>query len=338
LADVAFPDGANVAKVIAAGSRFIAIRADTGKFYWTDPLEADVEALDFATAEAVPDNALDLLWHNGMLWIFGTETVEPWQVTDDPDLPFVPITNMTFNRGIKATGCVSQIGPSFAWVGNDGVVYLGDVSNAISNEGLVARILASSAVRLFSFPIDGVEFLALRLDDETHVWRVATQTWHEFATYGQDNWIAQCYAGGSFGSALDGQLLRWGTEKADEGATSGIMERRLTAGFPLNGGGQMIDSLALRMNPGETPYLTGTFADPVVEMRMSRDAGRTWGTWRSRGLGAASIGGQGEYRTKVEWRGLGMASRPGFLVQFRCTDPVPFRISDVLVNEPRGGR
>ena len=71
---------------------------------------------------------------------------------------------------------------------------------------------------------------------------------------------------------------------------------------------------------------------------MSRNGGRTWGTWRARGTGAAGTGEQGEYRHRVQWRNLGMASQPGFLVQLRCTDPVPFRVSDVLVNEKYGGR
>lgn len=338
LANVTFPDSADVTKVITAGSRFIAIREDTGKFYWTDPLEADVEALDFATAEQVPDQALDLLWFNGMLWVFGKESVEPWQQTGDSTLPFTPLTNMVYNKGIRATGCVTQLGATFAWVGNDSVVYLGDASTPISNEGLNAKIAASTNVSLFTFAIDGMEFLALRLDDETQVWRPATGTWSEFATYGQTNWAAACHAGGVFGSGIDGKTLAWGADYTDVSATSGIMERRWGSGLPINSAGVSINNLHLRVNPGQTSYLSGDYANPVVELRTSPDMGQTWSAWRSRGLGAAGSGAQGEYRKKVEWRGLGMASRPGFLVQFRVTDPVPVRVSDVLVNEGVGGR
>jgi hypothetical protein len=338
LAVVTFPDSADVTKVFAGGSRFWFIREDTGKIYWTDSLEADVESLDFATAESLPDKLLDGLWVDGMAVLFGAETVELWQQTGDSTLPIRPMVNLVYEKGIKATGCAAAIGSTFAWVGNDNVVYLSDEKTPISNEGLNARIAASTNVSLFTFPIDGVEFLALRLDTETQVWRSATQTWHEFATYGQTNWAAACYAGGVFGSGIDGKTLAWGTDKTDVSATSGIMERKLTAGFAINGGGQSINSLQVRMNPGETPYLSGDYAEPVLEMRLSRDGGRTWGDWRSRGMGAAGTGASGEYRTKVEWRALGLASRPGFLVQLRTTDPVPFRVSDVLVNEGWGGR
>ena len=338
LANVTFPDSADVTKVFAGGSRFWMIREDTGKLYWTDALEADVEALDFATAESLPDKLLDGLWIDGMAVLFGAETVELWQQTGDSTLPLRPMVNLVYERGIKATGCAAAIGSTFAWVGNDNVVYLGDEKTPISNEGLNARIAASTNVSVFTFLIDGVEFLAVRLDDETQVWRMATGTWHEFATYGQTNWAAACHAGGVFGSGIDGKTLAWGTDYTDVSATDGIMERRWGAGFPVNSGGQMIHNLHLRANPGQTTYLSGDYAEPVVELRTSPNMGQTWSAWRSRGMGAAGSGAQGEYRRKIEWRGLGMTSRPGFLCQFRCTDPVPLRVSDVMVNEGIGGR
>ncbi len=338
LADITFPDSASVSKVFAGGSRFWFIRKDTGKIYWTDALEADVEALDFATAESLPDKLLDGLWIDGMAVLFGAESVEMWQQTGDATLPITPLINTVFEKGIRATGCACTIGSTFAWVGNDNVVYLTNESNPISNPGLNAKIAASTNCRLFTFYIDGVEFLALRLGDETQVRPSTTGTWHEFSTYGLSNWAAQCYAGGIFGSATDGKTLAWGTDKTDALATGGVLERLFTAGAPINSSGVMIDNLLLRTNPGETPYLVGDYANPVVEMRISPDAGRTWGDWRTRGLGAAGTGAQGEYRTNVIWRSLGLASRPAFFVQFRCTDPVPFRISDVLINEAWGGR
>lgn len=333
LATVTFPDTADVSHVFSGGSRFWMIREDTGKLYWTDSLQADVEALDFATAESLPDKLLHGLWIDGMAVLFGAETVELWQQTGDATLPIKPMVNLVYERGIKATGCATAIGSTFAWVGNDNVVYLSDEKTPISNEGLNARIAASTTVTLFSFIIDGAEFLALRLDDETQVWRMATGTWHEFATYGQTNWAAACHAGGVFGSGIDGKTLAWGTDHTDALGTSGIFERRWGAGFPINAAGLPINNVHVRINPGQTPYLTGDYADATLEMRLSRDMGQTWGDWRPR-----SIGVQGEYRQKVEWRGGGLASRPGFLAQFRCTDPVALRVSDVLVNEATGGR
>lgn len=329
-ATVTFPDTANVIKVIEGASRFVAVRASSGKFYFTPPLAQTFDALDFATAESEADQLLDALFVDDILILFGKETVEFWPNTGDNNLPFQPLQGRTFERGIKATGCATAVGSTFAWVTDQNTVCVSDENNIISNPGLAARIAASSDVRMFNFFIDGQEFLGLRLDTEFQAYNVRTGAWSEFASNGQTNFVANCHAAGIFGSAVDGKTLAWGSDKLDLG---GVLERRFRAGSPINGGGFGINRLGLRSNPGNTPYVTGTYTEPQVEMRYSHNLGKTWSNWDATGLGA-----QGAYRDRVEWRGLGMASQPGFLAEFRCTDPVPFRVSGVLVNEPWGGR
>jgi hypothetical protein len=336
LATVSFPDSASVSHVFTGGSRFWAIRADTGKLYWTDSLEADVEALDFATAESLPDKLLQGLWIDGQPILFGAESVEFWQQTGSSTLPITPLKHLVWEVGIKATGCAVNIMDTFACVTSENNVVLQSEKNIISNAGLQARIEASTNVSLFTFLLDGVEFLALRLDAETQVFNPRTGMWSEFESYGETNWVPQCFASGVFGSSLDGKTLEWGTAHADivtAGNPSGVLERRFRGGFAINGGGINIANVQLRCNVGQTPYLTGDYTEPTVEMRLSRDAGQTWGNWRG-----VSLGSQGSYRTKVQWRACGMASQPAFLAEFRVTDPIDVRFSDVLVNEAWGGR
>lgn len=329
-ATVAFPDSANVLKVVEGASRFIAIRADSGKFYFTPALAQTFDALDFATAESEADQLLDALFIDDILILFGKETVEFWPNTGDSNLPFQPLQGRTFERGIKATGAATALGSSFLWVTDQGQVCVQDENNIVSNAGLQERIAASSSVKAFNFFIDGAEFAAVRLDSETQVFNPRTGIWSEFASNGQTNFVAGCHADGVFGSAVDGKTLEWGSDKQDLG---GVLERRFRAGLPINGGGLAINRLGLRANPGNTPFLTGNYTDPTAEMRYSNDAGNTWSNWS-----AASLGSQGEYRERVEWRSLGLASQPGFLAEFRVTDPVPFRASGVFANEPFGGR
>jgi hypothetical protein len=327
---IAFPDSANVIKVVEGASRFVAIRANSGKFYFTPALQQTFDALDFATAESESDQLLDAIFIDDILILFGRETVEFWPNTTDQNLPFQPLEGRVFERGIKATGCASAFGSTFAWVTNVGTVCVQDENNIISNPGIEERVNASASVALFNFFFEGTEFLALRLDTETQVYNSRTGTWHEWASDGETNWIAACYAGGVFGSGVDGKTLAFGDDYEELG---GALERSFRAGLPINGGGLGILNLRLRCNPGQTGFLTGQYADPIIEMRISRDAGQTWGNWRGTYLGQ-----QGEYRKRVEWRALGMASQPGFLVEFRLTDPVGFRVSGVFVNEPWGGR
>lgn len=330
LATVSFPDSANVIKVVEASSRFIAIREGSGRFYFTPPLNVTLDGLDFATAESQADRLLDALPIDDALILFGTETVEFWPNTGDSNAPFVPLQGRVYERGIKATGCATALGSTFAWVTDQNTVCVQDESNVVSNQGLQEAIAASTNVRAFNFFIDGAEFLAIRLDDETQCYNTRTGTWSKFLSEGEANWAAQCHAKGIFGSGIDGKTLEFGTGKQELG---GELVRLFRAGWPLNGGGVLINRLSLRTNPGNTPFLTGDYIEPVVEMRYSHDQGNTWSNWK-----AASLGAQGEYKTRVEWRALGMASQPGFLCEFRCADPVPFRVSGVFANEPWGGR
>jgi hypothetical protein len=143
------------------------------------------------------------------------------------------------------------------------------------------------------------------------------------------NWLANCHAGGVFGSE-NGHTLEFGDEYTEMGDA---LERRFRAGFPLNGGAVNISNVRLRVNPGQTSFLEGEYANPIVEMRLSPNVGQTWGLWKQTNLGV-----QGEYRKRIEWRALGVASAPGFVAEFRVSDPVPFRVSGVFVNEPYGGR
>ncbi len=330
LSAISFPDGASVAKVIVGASRAIVIRKDTGQFYWSDVLDGNFDSLDFATAENQPDRLLDMVFIDDTLVLGGAETIEYWPNTGDSELPFQPLEGRVIEKGIKATGCMIEFAGTFAAVTNANQVILGDESRILSNPGLEEKIEASAGCRLWKFPIGGVEFLALRLDEETQVWNLRSGLWSEFESKGETNWIAQCYAGGVFGSAVDGKTLEWSDGHVDLG---GDLERRFRAGLALNSGGVGIANMLLRCNVGRTPFLTGDYTDPIVEMRVSRDGGQTWGAWKQTALGA-----QGDYRKKVTWRGLGMASQPGFLAEFRVTAPVPFRVSDVLVNESFGGR
>lgn len=328
LAAVAFPDDAAVTKCLVGASRLICIRADTGTFYWSDPLVTTIDALSFATAENQPDRLRDALFIGDALWLFGAETVEIWPNTGDADLPFQPLEGSVFRRGIKNTGAATHFGTSFAWVTDQNQVCIGNPDQVVSHPGLNTLIAESANAYLWTFYIDGMEFLALRIDAGTWVYKHDARTFSEFQSYGQTNFIPQCHAGGVFGSALDGATYEWGTG-LDAGTT---FERRFRGGFPLNSGGVTLNNVMLRCNVGVTSYLSGTYADPTIEMRISKNAGKTWGEWRSTTLGV-----QAEYRKKVQWTGCGMVGQPGVLVEFRTTYPGDFRVSEVLANEPFGG-
>jgi hypothetical protein len=329
LGAVAVPDNQNVTKVLVGASRAIILTAEKEQLYWSDVLSTNIDALSFSTAESQPDRLKDALFWSDSLLLFGAETVETHTNSPDPLLPFQALEGRTFRRGIKATGCATLFGPTYAWVTDKNQVCLETPETIISDPGLEEIIAASTNVRLFSFHIEGTEFLGLRLDTETHCYSYRSRTWGQFASNGETNWLAQCFAGDVFGSAIDGRTFEWTTGWEDLG---GEMERRFGGGFPLNSGGVTVDSFSLRTNPGNTTYLSGDYVNPTVEARFSRNAGRTWNAWRQ-----TSLGVQGDYRKQPRWPACGMFGQPGFMFEVRVTDPVDFRVSGAFVNEPYGG-
>lgn len=334
LNEVTFPDNANVIKVVYLSGYFIALKEGSQRFFYSGVNDlTSWEGLDFASAEKKPDKAVDLVVLNDMLVIFGTETTEFWQSTRDSTLPFAPITGRVFNKGAYQTNSAVNLDNSAAWVSPDGIIYRfnGDiVPERISDNGIEERVIQSSNATAFSFYWEGHELLAVRLSTGTWLWDATTRQWCEFQSYGKANWLCQCASGGLFGSSELGNILQFSAAHTDLG---GVLERRFRGGFPLMGGSIPINNVRVRVNSGQTPNLTGDYTNPLAEIRVSRDAGQTWGGWKSTTLGA-----QGNYRKRVEWKAMGLADEPGFLAEFRCTDPVPFRISGVSINERSGGR
>lgn len=326
LTTVAVPDDAAISRLVVGSSRLVVLKAETEEYLFSDPLTSTIDALSLITAESQPDRLRDVLFIDDTLVLFGSDTVEFHINTTDADAPFAPLEGRVFEKGIKQSGACVAVGPTFAWVTNDNQICLGDPETVISDEGLEEKIAASSLTRLWTFYIDATEFLALRLDNATYVMPLRSRTWSRFKSYGSDNWKALCYAGGQFGLS-DGSIAAF-SGHLDTGT---VLERWFRAGFPLNSGSVPINNVILRTNPGQTPYLTGDYAEPFVSMRTSRDGGFTWGEWK-----AVSLGSQGQYRRKVQWVGCGMASSVGFLAEFRVTAPVDWRVSDVLVNEQIG--
>lgn len=326
LSAIAMPGGFNVLSLCVGSDRLIVIDSGTGKFYWSDVLSTTVDALSFATAENSPDNLKECLFLGDTLILFGSETVEQWPASSaNPLLPFTPLVGRTFQVGIRGTGCATLFQNAFAWITNENQICVSDPTNVISTPSIDEKISQSATASLWTFRLEGIPFLAVTLDSRTYVFSASSSTWSEFQSYGHTNWIPQCFANGYFGSSIDGRIVRWSDDHADFGD---ILERRFRAGTPLTSGTAPLNNVILRTNPGQTPYLSGDYAEPTVELRTSRDGGMTWGIWHDRSLGES-----GHYKKNIMWRSLGRFGYPGILVEIRVTDPVPFRASGLVANE-----
>lgn len=329
LSTVAFPDNAAVSKVVVGASRLVAIKKESQTIYWTLPLESTIDALDFAQAEYSPDRLLDMLFIGDMLILFGEATVEFWtSQTGSGDIPFAPVPGRVFPKGIKNTGAATPLGSSWAWVTNTNQICVTSPDNVISTREIETEIEEAGSAILWTFYLDSIEFLAVRVGNKTHVFNTTNPTWTQFQTYGNTNWEPSCYSNGYFGSSFSGRILTWSDQYVDDT----VLERRFRVWGPLNMETIIAHNIFLRVNPGRTPYTVGTYTSPKIEMRTSRDGGNVWSNWRT-----TEMGSLGDYRKQTKFLACGIFSYPGALAEFRITDPVPFRVSSVLVNEAYGG-
>jgi hypothetical protein len=160
----------------------------------------------------------------------------------------------------------------------------------------------------------------------------------ELSTYGRAQWAPKCAvnirADAYFGDDATGKIWQFGSEDAtDSGAT--YMERLFTAGLPIQQRPVSISNVIVEGNTGATTRIDPAeeAADPLLEMRTSRDGGFTFSPWR-----AAKWGAQGDRGRRVRYGPCGMFAPPGFLAEFRFLPCVPLRVSGVKANEPLSGR
>lgn len=333
---VAFPDGAQVSAVAFIAGYFVAVRKDSQKFYWSAVFNgASWDGLDFASAESSPDNLLDCWVIGDELWLLGANSTEVWVPSGDQDAPFVRVEGRLYDKGIFASGVAANVDNTLFWVTNEGFVARGDARPIrVSDHAIEEAISNSTELKAWAFTWQGHNFFVLLTDDGTFAFDAATREWCEFASYGFTKF--RCHVGIDrdqtviMGDDTMGRLWTFNDSAYYDGSEP--IQRVLTAALPTNAP-VSVDNILLDASVGQTIYLTGQGADPVAEMRVSRDAGNTWSGWRE-----TSVGQQGEYRKRVIWRRCGAADEPGYLIEFRITDPAPWRVSGVRANEPLGGR
>jgi hypothetical protein len=153
-----------------------------------------IDALDFASAEAAPDNLVALIVDHREAWLFGTNSTEVWYNSGDPDFPLTRIQGAYNEIGCVAPYSVAKMDNSVFWLGADargqGIVYRA--------QGYQAARVSTHAVEFaiqqydnmtdafaYTYQQDGHMFYVLIFPsaDTTWVYDAATGAWHERAGF-----------------------------------------------------------------------------------------------------------------------------------------------------------
>ncbi len=331
LTTVAVPDDQLVSKVFVGFGRAFLVIKDSDVFYWTDILDTVIDPLSFATAENSPDFIKDAIILGDSLILFGEATIEFWMVSANPDTPFEPLVGRVYPKGIKNLGAMAQVQSSFAAVTNTSQVFLGTPDNIVSSPELEIKIEEAGEVFLWTFYLDQKEFLCVSVGDENWIFNTRTKgLWSKFETYGLASWEPRYYTKGVFGSNYTNRFLEWSTRYEDSDAVT--LERRFRAYGVNTNPSTVVHNVSLLCEKGTTTFTEGTYINPRIEMRISRDSGNTWSSWRSTNLGV-----QGDYRAVVRWLSCGIFGYNGFVFEFRVTDPVSVCVFGAHINEKYGG-
>lgn len=300
--------------------------ASSGKFLISSINETQtVDGLDFATAEQSADRLVRVKADRGDLFLFGTETTEPWRNTGQADFPFEPIGGSVLQKGLKSTLGVVSSDNTLMWDGHDNTIYRmnGYAPQRISThyvERLLQADTSPTAIQAHAYATEGHVFAGWTGDTYTVEYDAATQLWNNRQSWQLQKWrgrnVFSAWGKNICQDSQSGKLFYLDANTFTEGNDPLIwgMDTPFLHVFP-NGG--IVDALHIDMDTGVGALLsTSQGYDPTLMLSWSVDGGATW-----RGDRELSLGRRGQ-RVRVTARRLGRFGPKGVQFRLRVSDPV----------------
>lgn len=178
---------------------FIFNRQSTGQFFISKLLSTKLDSLDYATAEASPDDTLAIISDQRALWLMGTESIEVWY-NSGGDFPFQRMSGAYIEKGIGAAHSAAKLDNGIFFLGADAGVYrtngysiqrksTHDIESALRNVNL-------SDAYAWSYVDGGHSFYTLTVPalNRTFCYDVSSDLWHDRASSVHGRHNAHCYA------------------------------------------------------------------------------------------------------------------------------------------------
>lgn len=324
ITDVDFPGGDTVTFL---NQRFIVNEPGSGRFFWSALLDGFTwDGLDFATAEASPDNLVAVFAEAGQLILLGESVTEIWGDSGAADQAFVKIGGGAVEWGLGARWSLTKYIDSLAFLrinrlGQAQVCLMSGASAIpISNPDVEAEITGygdvSNATGL-AYMVNGHPFYQINFPTVGKSWMYDGQSkeWHRMESFGGLHRVQMVskLLGSIYGADFEnGKLYKIEPDVyTDDGQP---IARELTTRHINTGDWSRISELWIEMESGVGLQL-GQGTDPQIMLTISRDGGHTYGNemW-------ASFGRVGQYTRRANWHRLGRARNWTF--KLRITDPV----------------
>lgn len=305
---------------------FIFNRASTGQFFFSGLLDITLDPLDYATAEAAPDDTIAIISDQRALWLFGQTSIEVW--FNDGSTPWVRMQGAYIERGIAAPHSAVKMDNGIFFLGDNGVVYrtngysIARVStHAIEFEFLSGKISDAYA---YSYTEEGHAFYVLTIPaiNRTAVYDSASGLWHErsHSAHGRHN--GSCYAR-IFNKHLIGDFQSGNIYSLEMGAYTDdgdkIERIGISPAIYAKQNRATMNSFEVVVNSGSGTSFGNGF-DPEITLQFSDDGKKSWSNRKVR-----KIGKIGKYKNKARWIALGQFMQRH--IKLTTTAPVPIIIS-----------
>lgn len=297
--------------------------ARSGKFVYSSINDcANVDGLDFATAEQSADTGVRVKTNGPDVFFFGAQTIEPWRVTGDADLPFELIGGAVQQRGMIALQGVVETDNTLMFPGEDNQFYrLSSYSAQKISTHAQDRLLEAEesreSVAGFAYSFQGHAFAAWSGTTWTATYDAATQVWHDCQSYNLPNWRARngvrAWGRTIVQDSQSGNLFYLDGDTFTEGDAPLIwgVDTCFLNAFP-NGG--IVDALYLDMQTG-VGLVNGS--EPKIMLSWSVDGGKTF-----KGNRELSLGARGQHSVRLVTRRIGRFGPQGIQFRVRISDPV----------------
>ena len=290
------------------------------------------DALDFASAEASPDDIVVGLVDHREAFLFGRDSTEVWYDSGDAVFPMTRTAS-----GYMEIGCTSKYGPR-------------KIDNSVffpASDGTIRRVNGYTPIRISTTAIEqaittfasqecightwienGHSMYGLTYDEGTFVYDISTELWHERQSYLKSNWRAAFVLRGNnvtlVGDRLSNRLGILDSKTFTEWDQP--MVASATAPAIAEGNDPIAHSSLELVFDNGVGTSTGQGFDPQVMLDWSDDGGRTFGVELSRPLGKA-----GDNQRAARWNRLGQSRDRVY--RYRISDPVRRTLIQALWND-----
>jgi hypothetical protein len=297
---------------------FIGNEINTGKVYISGLYDGTSwDALEYATAEASPDNLVCLSSTKQNVWMLGVNSTEVYYNSGNTDFPFARVPGAVTNIGCAAAGSPSLVKERIYWLTDKGTVArsLGYSFETVSTKGIEYQISTYGTIsdaQGFYYILEGRYFYVLSFPTEGKTWVLDVDTlfWHEWqsltgSTAGmfRGNCSAEFVGKMLVGDRATGQVHELSMSVYTDGGLNIRRIRRTQVLFKevlwVVHALVEIDfqsGVGLDVDEGTDGY------DPQVLLQWSDDGGNTWSTGWS-----VSLGKFGEFNKRQRWLQLGQS-------------------------------